>query len=56
MKRNLEPYESIVDVVGWTPLVRLKRIARGWPKAPAVHNVENFEGAEKARAALFGLL
>jgi [acyl-carrier-protein] S-malonyltransferase len=34
----------------------LKRIARGWPKAPAIHNVENGEGAEKARAALFGLL
>ena len=34
----------------------LKRIARGWPKAPVLHNVENVEGAEKARAALFGLL
>ena len=34
----------------------VKRIARGWPKAPAVHNVENMEGAEKARAALFGRL
>ena len=34
----------------------LKRIGRGWPKAPAVHNVENWEGAEKVRAALFGLL
>jgi [acyl-carrier-protein] S-malonyltransferase len=32
----------------------LKRIARGWPQAPAVYNVENWEGAEKARAALFG--
>ncbi|MGB8959291.1 MAG: ACP S-malonyltransferase [Candidatus Aminicenantales bacterium] len=34
----------------------VKRIARGWPKAPAIYNVESFEGAEKARAALFGLL
>ncbi|MBE3109198.1 MAG: ACP S-malonyltransferase [Acidobacteria bacterium] len=33
-----------------------KRIGRGWLKAPAVHNVENWEGLEKARAALFGLL
>jgi len=33
----------------------VKRIARGWPKAPAIHGVENWEGAEKARAALFGL-
>jgi [acyl-carrier-protein] S-malonyltransferase len=34
----------------------LKRIARGWPKPPAVHNVESFEAAERTRAALFGLL
>jgi [acyl-carrier-protein] S-malonyltransferase len=34
----------------------VKRIARGWPQAPAFYNVENWEGAEKARAALFGLL
>jgi [acyl-carrier-protein] S-malonyltransferase len=33
-----------------------KRIARGWPKPPAIHNAENLEGVEKARAALFGLL
>ncbi|HDT13715.1 MAG TPA: [acyl-carrier-protein] S-malonyltransferase [Candidatus Aminicenantes bacterium] len=32
----------------------LKRTARSWPKAPAVFNVENGEGAEKARSALFG--
>jgi [acyl-carrier-protein] S-malonyltransferase len=31
-----------------------KRIARGWPKAPALYNVENGESAEKVRAALFG--
>ena len=29
MKRNLEPYDNIVEVVGWTPLVRLRRIGRG---------------------------
>lgn len=34
----------------------LKRMARGWPQAPAIHNVETMEGAEKARAALVGLL
>lgn len=32
----------------------LKRIARGWPQAPAIHNVDGWEGAEKAKAALFG--
>jgi len=34
----------------------VKRIGRSWPKMPAFHNVENWEGAEKAKAALFGLL
>ena len=34
----------------------VKRIGRGWPKPPALYNVENEEGAEKAKAALFGLL
>jgi malonyl CoA-acyl carrier protein transacylase len=34
----------------------VKRIGRGWPKPPVMHNVENREGAEKTRAALFGLL
>ena len=34
----------------------LKRIGRGWPKPPALYNVETGEGAEKAKAALFGLL
>jgi [acyl-carrier-protein] S-malonyltransferase len=33
-----------------------KRIVRGWPKAPAFHNVETSEGAEKTRTALFGPL
>jgi [acyl-carrier-protein] S-malonyltransferase len=32
----------------------VKRIARGWPKPPAIHIVENWEGAEKAKTALFG--
>jgi [acyl-carrier-protein] S-malonyltransferase len=34
----------------------LKRIGRGWPKPPACHSVENWEGLEKTKAALFGLL
>ncbi len=34
----------------------MKRIGRGWAKAPAFHNVEDLAGAEKAKAALFGVL
>jgi [acyl-carrier-protein] S-malonyltransferase len=33
-----------------------KRTSRGWAKAPACHNVENWEGVEKTKAALFGRL
>ena len=32
----------------------VKRIARGWPKPPAIYGVESWEGAEKAKTALFG--
>jgi [acyl-carrier-protein] S-malonyltransferase len=32
----------------------LKRASRAWAKAPAVHNVENWEGLEKAKVLLFG--
>ena len=34
----------------------MKRAGRTWPKPPALHNVENWDGAEKTKAALFGLL
>ena len=34
----------------------MKRIGRGWPQAPALHNVETWDGAERVKAALFGPL
>lgn len=53
MKRNLEPYESIVDVVGWTPLVRLRRIGRGI-RTPILGKAENLNpgGSVKDRIGL----
>jgi len=53
MKRNLEPYENIVEVVGWTPLVRLKRIARGI-RTPVYGKAENLNpgGSVKDRIGL----
>src|SRR3954465_3910859 len=27
--RNERPYDSVLDTIGWTPLIRLNRIARG---------------------------
>jgi len=53
MKRNLEPYDNIVEVVGWTPLVRLRRIARGL-RTPIYGKAENLNpgGSVKDRIGL----
>jgi len=53
MKRNLEPYDNIVEVVGWTPLVRLHRIARGI-RTPLYGKAENLNpgGSVKDRIGL----
>jgi cystathionine beta-synthase len=29
MMRNSRPYDSILDLIGWTPLIRLNRVTRG---------------------------
>jgi cystathionine beta-synthase len=29
MSRHEEPYESVLDIIGWTPLIRLRKVARG---------------------------
>jgi len=29
MMRNTRPYDSVIDTIGWTPLIRLHRITRG---------------------------
>jgi len=53
MKRNLEPYDNIVEVVGWTPLVRLRRIGRGI-RTPVYGKAENLNpgGSVKDRIGL----
>ena len=53
MKRNLEPYDNIVEVVGWTPLVRLRRIGRGI-RTPIYGKAENLNpgGSVKDRIGL----
>ena len=28
-ERNRKPYESVLDTIGWTPLIRLQRVNRG---------------------------
>ena len=29
MMRNSRPYDSVLDTIGWTPLIRLHRLTRG---------------------------
>lgn len=29
MSRHEKPYESVLDVIGWTPLIRIRRVAEG---------------------------
>src|SRR6266849_6449214 len=51
--RNPEPFENILEAVGWTPLVRLHRIARGI-RTPVYGKAENLNpgGSVKDRIGL----
>jgi cystathionine beta-synthase len=53
MTRNAEPYDSIVDAVGGTPLIRLRRITRGL-RTPIYGKAENLNpgGSVKDRIGL----
>jgi cystathionine beta-synthase len=53
MTRNLEPYDSILDAIGGTPLVRLARIGRGI-RTPIYGKAENLNpgGSVKDRIGL----
>jgi cystathionine beta-synthase len=52
-KRNLEPLENILDAIGWTPLVRINRLARGI-RTPIYGKAENLNpgGSVKDRIGL----
>jgi cystathionine beta-synthase len=52
-KRNLEPFDNILEAIGWTPLVRLHRIARGI-RTPVYGKAENLNpgGSVKDRIGL----
>ncbi len=51
--RNERPYESVLDTIGWTPLIRLTRVTRG-VKTPVFAKVEFFNpgGSVKDRIGL----
>jgi cystathionine beta-synthase len=51
--RNEKPYESVLDTIGWTPLIRLTRVTRGI-RTPVYVKAEFFNpgGSIKDRIAL----
>ncbi|HEY8470157.1 MAG TPA: pyridoxal-phosphate dependent enzyme [Longimicrobiales bacterium] len=51
--RNLEPYESVLDTIGWTPLIRLHRVTDG-ARTPVYAKAEFFNpgGSVKDRIGL----
>ena len=51
--RNEKPYDSVLDTIGWTPLIRLSRITRGI-RTPVYVKAEFFNpgGSVKDRIGL----
>src|SRR5437764_14585276 len=51
--RNARPYDSVLDTIGWTPLIRLSRITRGI-RTPVYVKAEFFNpgGSVKDRIGL----
>jgi cystathionine beta-synthase len=51
--RNQRPYDSVLDTIGWTPLIRLNRIARG-VRTPVYGKAEFFNpgGSVKDRIGM----
>ena len=52
-KRNEKPYESVLETIGWTPLIRLTRVTRG-VRTPVYAKAEYFNpgGSIKDRIGL----
>src|ERR1043165_2363670 len=53
MNRNEKPYDSVLDTIGWTPLIRLNRVTRGM-RTPVYAKAEFFNpgGSLKDRIAM----
>ena len=53
MERNRKPYDSILETIGWTPMVRLSRMGRGL-RTPVLGKAENLNpgGSVKDRIGL----
>ena len=49
-ERNREPYASVLDLVGWTPLVRLQKVVDGC-RTPVYAKCEFLNPADRSRTA-----
>ena len=38
--RNRKPYDSVLETIGWTPLIRLNRVTRG-TRTPSIDKVRS---------------
>ena len=52
-QRNAKPYDSVIDTIGWTPMIRLSRVTRGI-RTPVLAKAEFFNpgGSIKDRIGL----
>ncbi|HYS69157.1 MAG TPA: pyridoxal-phosphate dependent enzyme, partial [Gemmatimonadaceae bacterium] len=52
-ERNRQPYDSVLDTIGWTPLIRLNHVTRGI-RTPVYAKAEFFNpgGSVKDRIGL----
>jgi cystathionine beta-synthase len=48
--RNRAPYDSVLDTIGWTPLIRLHRLGRG-VRTPVFGKAEFFNPGGASRTA-----
>ena len=49
--RNEHPYDSVLDTIGWTPMIRLNRITRGI-RTPILAKAEFFNPASSVKDRL----
>jgi cystathionine beta-synthase len=52
-ERHLKPYDNVIDTIGWTPMIRLSRVTRGF-RTPVLVKAEFFNpgGSIKDRIGL----
>jgi cystathionine beta-synthase len=50
VERNRRPYDSVLETIGWTPLIRLTRITRGL-RTPVYGKADFFKSGCRSSSA-----